>query len=512
MSYNLRRFNTSILTTAVAALLFVVGSGYSDQTEAANWFKLRGTEPGATAHTLQVWGFLQPTYVSDRSGKIKGAIGGAAPLNGTTAVPATIAPNRKEQRSFFMRRARFGIRGTMLPISNDVDYFLLIECGQNGTNFPDHDCAALDTSVTFNQLSRGRTENGLHKLGARFRIGQFLFSQTSEALSHSTPGRRVHIFMPEATFQMALTRRVVDNGPGNFKGVKVNGGRDVGIEVFDFAEFAAKNGGPWEFTYSLAVGNGGTIGELNQDSNFRKYAWVSFAKLLDHTRGPRRHDIMVYAWWQKGDIEFNNDINGDGLPDDTQSIPSGGIHPVTGLGGTINRVTNAGNKLAYEQKYTGIGFEYFGRNQLRIEAEYQRMTGLVFDGTQSPSAFFNKANGLGLRYATDGESEGWYVDVGYDINRWWKGKKRVTLNLRYDEFDRNKDNPGRAASFQTWSLTGEYFFHKKARATFTFQRREFDADLRAAGGPKTNGNAVLNSVENRISAQVTFIFKNVLLR
>lgn len=508
MSYNakfLRRFNSNILITAVATLLFVVGSGYSDQTEAANWFKMRGTEPGGTAHTLQVWGFLQPQYVSDRSGKIKPFTGGPQPLIGTTAVPATIAPNRKEQRSFYMRRARFGIRGTMLPISNDVDYFLLIECGQNGTNFPDHDCAALDTSVTFNQLSQGKTEDGLHKLGARIRIGQFLFSQTSEALSHSTPGRRVHIFMPEATFQMALTRRVVDNGPGNFTS-KVNGGRDVGIEVFDFAEFKSNNGGPWELTYSVAVGNGGTIGELNQDSNFRKYAWVSFAKLLDHTRGPRRHDWMVYAWWQKGDIEFNNDVNGDGTPDNTQ------INPVTGLAG-VNRVAFAGNKRAYEQKYTGIGFEYFGKNQLRIEAEYQRMTGLVFDGPQSPSAFYNKANGLGLRYNPDGESEGWYIDVGYDINRWWKGKKRVTLNLRYDEFDRNKDDPTRAASFKTWSLTGEYFFHKKARATFTFQRRDFDADLRTAGSvPERVGNAVLGSVENRISAQVTFIFKNVLLR
>ena len=42
-------------------------------------------------------------------------------------------------------------------------------------------------------------DDGLANLGTRLRMGQFLFSQTSQALSQSTPGRRVHVFMPEAT-------------------------------------------------------------------------------------------------------------------------------------------------------------------------------------------------------------------------------------------------------------------------------------------------------------------------
>ena len=86
-------------------------------------------------------------------------------------------------------------------------------------------------------------------------MGQFLFSQTSQALSQSTPGRRVHVFMPEATFAHAIGRYVTDNGLHNWPEdeVSANGARDIGIELFDWAEF--KNDwfgskGPLEFTYS----------------------------------------------------------------------------------------------------------------------------------------------------------------------------------------------------------------------------------------------------------------------
>ena len=88
-----------------------------------------------------------------------------------------------------MRRARIGIRGTMVPVSNDIDYFILTEWGQNGVTRDGGAAHLLDASITFNQLSRGVDDDGLVNAGLRVRMGQFLFSQTSEALSHSTPGR-----------------------------------------------------------------------------------------------------------------------------------------------------------------------------------------------------------------------------------------------------------------------------------------------------------------------------------
>jgi len=227
----------------------ILGAGIvlaATNTQAANWFKLRGTEPGGTAHTLQVWGFLQPRYVHDKSGEINfdtsGLSGGTAltanTLQGKKITPGTIPRERNESDSFYLRRARIGIRGTMLPINNDIDYFILTEWGENGvtsggqnnSSFGDGGAQLLDASVTLNHLSRGLDDNGLHNLGARFRMGQFLFSQTSESLSHSTPGRRVHMFFAEATFFNALRRRTFDNANGNFPGTtSINGARDIGL-------------------------------------------------------------------------------------------------------------------------------------------------------------------------------------------------------------------------------------------------------------------------------------------
>jgi predicted porin len=526
-------FNKDFPATTFIIVLFVGLLGLSTSTEAANWFKLRGTEPGSTPHALQVWGFLQPTYTSDSSKSIRGSVGGAVPLDGTKSVPGTLPPDRLDSQGFTMVRARIGVRGTMLPINNDIDYFVLTEFGKNGITRDGSAGQLLDASVTFNQLSRGVDDKGLQNLGGRIRIGQFLFSQTSESLSHSTPGRRIHIFMPEATQAFGLTRLASDNMPGNFpESTVVNGGRDIGLELFDWAEFPARSGGPWEFTYSLGVSNGGTIGEQNRDGNFRHYGWLSFAKLFDNTRGPRRHDAMIYAFYQQGDIEFNNDVNNDGIGDDRLGASSGGAcNPVDGCNDSsgnnrttatfaaqlaTDRINNRSNAKNEKQKYWGIGVEYFDKpfvnaGQIRFEAEYQQQKGLIFDGTQSPSSFYNQ--GLGIRYIPNGESDGFYVGGGYDIHQHLGFKHRTTINLRYDQLNRAKDDTVREVTFKTWSLTGEYFFDKKARAALTYQHRRYDADDRTdVGSYLTNGNAALKQIDDRIALQVTFVFKNLLLR
>jgi len=546
------------LVLATASILLLTSTA-----DAANWFKLRGTEPGGTAHTLQMWGFLQPRWVYDDSNQIN-VVGGspaaglvpppiANALNGTNIVPTTIPRERNVQESFYLRRARIGIRGTMLPINNDIDYFILTEWGQNGvtsggqnnSNIGDGGAQLLDASVTLNQLSRGLDNNGLHNLGARFRLGQFLFSQTSESLSHSTPGRRVHMFFAESTFFNALRRRTFDNANGNFPGARsVNAARDIGIEVFDFAEFGSPKS-PYEFTYSLGLGNGDTIGEQNQDDNYRTYAWLSFGQLLDNTRGPRRHDWMVYTWYQKGDILFNDDINDDGTSDNNQINPVSGfaLPPTGSIGGPDSADTlrsclqgsggagtgladnrwapgelcRNGNEKDYEQTYTGFGFEYFdkpfkGAGQIRVNIEFQEVEGFVFDGAMSPSSAFN----TGVRHEVEnGKNDGWYADFGYDIHQHWGGKHRTTVNLRIDEFNRNKDDVARAVHGEHLTFTAEYFFHKKARLTLTYQQRDWDTNDRTNGPGRPSeivGNAILKDVGDRIGLELTFIFKNVLLR
>ncbi len=544
--------NKMIIKT-VSAILSVGIVLASSNTFAANWFKLRGTEPGGTAHTLQMWGFLQPRFVEDKTGAINfdtSALGGGAAitanaLQGKTSTAGTIPRERNSQKSFYMRRARIGIRGTMLPINNDIDYFILTEWGQNGvtsggqnnSSFGDGGAQLLDASVTLNHLSRGLDDSGLQNLGARFRMGQFLFSQTSESLAQSTPGRRVHMFFAEATFNNALRRRTFDNGNGNFPGTtSINGGRDIGFEIFDYAEFGDASS-PYEFTYSVALGNGDTIGQQNQDNNFRKYAWLAFGKLFDDTRGPRRHDLMFYGFWQNGDITFNDDID-DANGSDAQNGPNG-VNPVKGFasgppngaGNNVpfvcssggNAVTNwkpgtlcrNGNEKEYEQTYYGYGINYFdkpikGLGQMRANIEYQEQKGFTFDGAMSPASEFNS----GVRKQVEGGlNTGWYADFGYDIHGHWNGLNRTTINLRYDEFDRNKNNADRAVHGEALTFTGEYFFHKKARLTFTYQKRDWDVDRRTKdSNAEIIGNGIVQDVGNRFGLELTFIFKNVLLR
>ncbi|MDT8283587.1 MAG: hypothetical protein RQ982_12375 [Gammaproteobacteria bacterium] len=520
--------HNKLLKQAISTIMGTAIILGSSQVQSANWFKLRGTEPGGTAHTLQVWGFLQPRYESDYSSKISGVTPPPlAGLNGTIPTAGTTARERNAQDGFRLRRARIGIRGTMLPINNDINYFILTEWGQNGVTDAGQNSSGssgaqlLDASVTFNQLSRGQDEAGLQNFGARIRAGQFLFSQTSESLSHSTPGRRVHMWMPEATLANAMRRPTYDNGANNFPGsTPVNAARDIGIEVFDFTEFGDPKQ-PFEFTYSLALGNGDTIGEQNRDNNFRKYAWLSIGQLLDETRGPRRHDWMLYGWWQQGDISFNDDINDDGKSDQTQINPVNGFVGGSTCVGTAGnqslggggRLCRNGNQKDYEQTYLGYGFEYFDKpfesmGQIRFNAEWQKQYGFTFDGANSPSIDFI----TGIRYQpTGGHNEGWYADIGYDIQQHLGIKNRTTLNVRYDELDRNQDNDSRAVHMKSTTFTGEYFFHPKARLTLSYAIRDFDANQRK-GVPETVGNQVLSPVGNRIGLELTFIFRNVLIR
>lgn len=490
--------------------------------QAVNWFKLRGTEPGGTARTAQLWGFIQPTYVNDFSDTISTPPGPGA-INGDRPVPGTIEPDRNSTSSFFLRRARIGVRGTMTPIDNDINYFILTEWGQNGVTRGGGAAQLLDASVSFNQLSRGVDADDLANLGMRVRVGQFLFSQTSQELSRSTPGNRVHIFFTGATDAFALNRRVFDNGPNNFPGsTKVNAARDIGIELFDWAEFKDPifGGGPLEFTYSAALGNGDTIGELDKDGNQRQYYWLSLAKLLDETRGARRHELMAYGWYQRGRVRFNDDVNNDGISDNSQ-LGAGGF---TGQlksdidSGLVtrdpSRLFTNGNERDYLQEYYGTGVWYFDKpfaqlGQIRFEAEFQRQNGFILDGALFPTDGINNQIG-GIRYDTRGHSQGWSIDTGHDVNGYLNklfgtSLGRTTMNVRFDRLDRNDGSDTRGVRFDTWTLSGEYFFHPKARVTVSYQARDFETHNRT-GVPKTVGDNILNEVGDRIGIQTTLIF------
>jgi len=71
----------------------------------------------------------------------------------------------------------------------------------------------------------------------------------------------------------------------------------------------------------------------------------------------------------------------------------------------------------------------------------------------------------------------------------------------------------RAVHGANMTFTTEYFFHKKARLTFTYQTRDWYADGRTTGtNPEIIGNGILSGVDSRFGLELAFIVKNVLLR
>ena len=89
----------------------------------ANWLTLQGTEPEGAEQLGKVWGFVQVQYQDDSSDP--NPAGGYIP-------PKLIAPDWESQSQFNVNRARIGVRGVAMPIDQKINYFLLLELGNNG--------------------------------------------------------------------------------------------------------------------------------------------------------------------------------------------------------------------------------------------------------------------------------------------------------------------------------------------------------------------------------------------
>ena len=96
-------------------------------TFGANWLTLQGTEPAGAEKLAKVWGFVQVQYQDDQSDP--NPAGGYIP-------PKLIAPDWKSQSAFNVNRARIGVRGVAMPLDQKINYFLLLEMGNNAITEP----------------------------------------------------------------------------------------------------------------------------------------------------------------------------------------------------------------------------------------------------------------------------------------------------------------------------------------------------------------------------------------
>ena len=455
----------------LAGLLIFSGSAFS-----ANWLQLQGTEPEGAEQLGKVWGFVQVQYQDDSSDP--NPAGGFIP-------PKTIGPNLETQSAFNVNRARIGVRGVAMPIDQKINYFVLLELGNNGITEPENSVAkATDASITFNHLK-----------GFRVRTGLFKFPGSEEGL------QAIHVFdyinFTWVTNQMLLERFPNANytpnvppqplppeTPLNGFDRSVGAFRDVGVQVFDWF----KVGNDWELSYAAMIGNGNGLNFTDNDDNKDIYLYASAEKVFGG-KGPRREGLKFFAWSQTG--KRTADLTADSCTNPAATFPACGP---AGSG----RISTVHNPVEYDRDRMGAGFKYL-RKGLRVSAEYMTGEGMIF---QAPiNSTFGIGPGQGIPGAPGSgalaEGAGWYVEGGYRFP-----KSKWELDLRYDIYNR-LDGDQFEIEFDRTTVGVQYFFNPRVRVALNYEIRSGEAvNFPAGAGP----NANVEGIDDRIGIQVTGIW------
>jgi len=440
-----------LLASACTGLLLV-----SANTFASNWLAVQGTEPQGAEQLAKVWGFVQAQYQKDYSDP--NASGGYIP-------PKLIGPNFDSQSAFNVNRARIGVRGVAMPLDQKINYFVLLEMGNNAITAPGDSFAKLtDASVTLNYIK-----------GARIRAGLFKYPGSEEGL------QAIHVFdyinFTWVTGQMMLERFPNKNYTANIppqplppeeslNGFEKSVGafRDVGVQVFDWFNV----GQDWELSYAAMVGNGNGLNFSDNNDNKDLYFYGSAEKVYGGT-GPRRQGLKFFVWSQNG--VRTADLTNDGVY----------------------------NPVDYDRDRWGFGAKFL-RKGIRVTAEYLKGKGMIWQAPHNPSWGLGPGQGNPNSPAGAGayaKGMGWYVEGGYRIpgTKW-------ELDLRYDEYHRLDGNRFEI-DFKRTTLGTQYFFNPRVRVAVNYEFRSANAP---EFGPGAGPNANVDGIGNRVGVQLTAIW------
>lgn len=460
-------------TRAIVGAACTLAFAAAGPAHAANWLMLQGTEDPAAASRAEVWGFIQAKYEKDFSDA--NAAGGYVP-------PKLLGPELDSQDGFNINRARVGVRGTGFPLDSKINYFVLLEMGNNGITHGEGGFAKLtDASMTLNYIP-----------GARIRAGLFKTPGAEEAL------QAIHVFdyinFSEVTNGLLLERfpnrqftdctgatlpcNTQTGNRGQYTEAQLQGGaslnafdspigafRDVGVQVFD----AFDVGNDWELSYAAMIGNGNGIEFDNADGEYDKYLYFSAEKKFGG-KGPKAEGLKFFAWGQQGTRLLDN---------------------------TNDAVANL---KSYDRDRAGVGVKYM-KKPFRVTAEYITADGMIFVGPDKPNFYFtnNTAHGNGA----DAEASGWYVEGG-----WYIPNTKWELDARFDTLTNLEDRVNQY-TFDKWTLGVQYHFNPKTRVTLNYEIRDFECDSGVAPctAPEPNTpNYNLKGVDDRVGVQLTAIF------
>lgn len=411
----------------------------------ANWLLLQGTEPGDKP--LRIFGFIQPEYEVTQDSELA-----AGPWTGQDAAFNQIPPGLDTSSNFSLRRARLGARGA-IPQQPQINYFLLVEFGDNGLTNADSGSAKLtDASVTLNYLP-----------GARIRAGQFKMPIGEEGWQ--AIGVINYVNYTSVTSQLVLERFFdsadgFEGNPANAFNGATSGFRDIGIQVFD-----AFRVGKWEHSYAAVVANGNGIARSDNDDNKDVYLYGSTERIFAG-KGGRRQGAKLFGWWQDGE-----------------------------------RTLDAGPQQGeFDRTRYGVGAT-LRLGKWRASSEYIKADGMIFtgaDGGAVPGSVSNDGTRVAsFNIAPEEEADGYFFDVGYRI------LPKLELDFRYDRLNRATEDESAERRFDTFTLGFQYFLHKNTRITVNYEFREAEAPNLAGDAPP---NQILDEIDDRFGAQVLVFF------
>jgi hypothetical protein len=452
-----------IQRTALAVACVAAWGMSPDRAEAANWLMLQGTEPAGTTDRAYVWGFVQVDYQHDTSKP--NSAGGYIP-------PMLLGPDLETQEGFNVSRARIGVRGVPLPLDSRVNYFVLLEGGNNGvTQIDGSSVKFTDASITLNHIPGVRVRSGLFKYpGAEeglqaIQVFDYInFTEVTNQLllerfpNRVHPGAGTNPAPCDPTITAACNLNRFDSPVGAF--------RDVGVQLFDAFTF-----GNFELSYAAMVGNGNGLNFSDNNDEKDLYLYLSTEWLFGGGVGPFREGLKFFVWSQNGERQFDGN--------------------------------NDGRYESYDRDRSGVGLKFL-KKPWRFTAEYMQGEGMIWNGPDKATWALVPAGDVTPSHASNGllaEGKGWYAEGGIYIPR-----TNFQVDLRYDYYAR-LDGSQFQLDWTAWTLGLQYHFNPKVRLTLNYTTREVEAvNFNTDGTGVGNPNANLRGIEDRYGIQLTAIF------
>jgi len=447
----------TVLKVSLASLALLT---LSTQVDAANWLMLQGSQPEFVApkgvkvpyrnKKPKIWGFIQANYKKDYGHVFVKA-------DGKNLTPFSLLnPDLQSQSGFNIFRARIALRG-MADNNNKVNYFIMTDFANNGVNnlFGHRNVATYftDASITLKYIPY-----------AKVRVGKFKYPGSEEGLQAVFVSP--YIDFTTMSNQQLLERfvtNVTSNGGGLYTSKNmdqpVGAFRDDGIQIFDTIDISNK----WTASYAYMHGNGSGISFKASDKQATDYAYLALEKNFGGGRGYYTNCMKFYVWGQSG-----------------KRYLISGTTPIN-----ANR------------KRSGLGAMYYNHG-LRLEAEYMKASGMIFNGPKDIDANPLVENWQ-AQYAVGDENkaDGGYLNAQYELF-----PKKFELLARYDFENRLTNSVKGERDFRTLTLGASYRFKGATRIDFNYLIR----DAKAPGNAKAQ-SLLDKNLGNRAEVQITMAFK-----